>query len=164
MNKFIITIISTLFLGVSTSALAQGPDDGYGERSKRQHRGMQGNPFFEQAMRGIKSLDLSDEQKTSIKSIMQTLKADSKSIMDQTRANHMQLRALVTAESYDTNAVATLAAQEGDLTAKRLVLTSQALSEVHAQLTVEQQAELEVMATNRMAKRGERRKQRPSSD
>lgn len=163
MNKLIITIFSALMLSVSSAALAQNPDGGFGDKGKRHQRGMQGNPFVEQVMRGIKRLDLEDEQRASIREIMQTLKADSNDLMDQTRAGHMQLRALITAENYDEVAVAALAEKEGELATERMILSSKALSEIYAQLNQEQQAELDAMAAERMAnraERGERRKQR----
>jgi len=167
-NKLIITIISVLMLSVAGAAVAQNPDGDFGDRGKRQQKGPKGNPFMEQAMRGIKSLDLSAEQRTSIRSIMQTLKADSASIIDETRASHMQLRALVTAENYDATAVEVLAKKEGELATERMILSSRALSEVYAELTTEQRAELDAKAAERMARRaergerGERHKQPPT--
>lgn len=163
MNKLIITIISILMLSVSNVALAQNSDDGFGDRGKRHQRSMQGNPFVEQVMRGIKRLDLEDEQRASIRSIMQTLKADSRDLMEQTRAGHLQLRALITAENYDEAAVTAVAEKEGELATERMILSSRALSDIYAQLNEEQQAELNAMAAERMAKkaeRGEKRRQR----
>ena len=165
MTKLIITIISTLLLTTSSVALAQNPDSNFGDRGKHQQRGMQGNPFVEQVMRGIKRLDLEEDQRASIRAIMKTLKAESRNLMEQTRVGHMQLRALITAENYDQAAVAALAEKEGQLATERTILSSRALSEIYAQLNEEQQAELNAMATERMAKRaekGERRKQRSS--
>ncbi len=156
MNKLIITIISTLMLSVSGTVLAQHPDGDFSDRGKRQNRGMQSNPYVDQVMHAIKRLDLDDEQKTNIRSIMHTLKADSRDLMEQTRAGHLQLRALITAEDYDEAAVAALAEKEGNLATERMIVSSKALSEVYAQLTPEQQAELEAMATKRLAKRAER--------
>jgi len=163
MNKLIITIISTLMLSVSSAALAQNPDNDFGDRGKRHQRGMQGNPFVEQVMHSIKRLDLEDEQRARIRSIMQTLKADSRDLMEQTRAGHLQLRALITAENFDEAAVTAVAEKEGELATERMILSSRALSEIYAQLNEEQQAELNAMAADRMAnraERGERRKQR----
>ena len=162
MNKLIITIISALMLSVSSAALAQNPDGGFGDKGKRHQRGMQGNPFVEQVMRGIKRLDLEDEQRASIKAIMQSLKADSRDLMAQTKAGHLQLRALIQAENYDETAVAALAEKEGELATERMILSSQALSKIYAQLNDEQRAELDTMASERMAKRGERHRQRSS--
>ena len=171
MNKLIITIISTVMLSVAGTATAQNPDGNSGERGERSDRGMRhqkgskGNPFLDEAMRGIRGLDLSDEQKTNVRSIMQTLKADSATIIDETRSVHMQLRTLVTASTYDAAAVATLAEIEGELATERLIISSQALSEVYAELTAEQRTQLDAMATDRMVRRSEKvekRKQRSS--
>ena len=160
MNKFTITIISTLFFTISGTALAQNPDGDYGDRAKRQQRGMQGNPVVDQVMRGIKRLDLEEQQKTDIKTIMHTLKADSRALMGQTKDNQQQLRALITADSFDEAAVLKLAEKEGELATERVLLSSRALSDVYAQLSEEQRAELTVMAEERTAKRSERGERR----
>jgi len=160
MNKLIITTISALMLSASGMALAQNSDGDFGDRGKRQHRGMQANPLVDQVMRGIKRLDLEEDQKTSIKAIMQTLKADSRVLMGQTKNNHQQLKVLITADSYDEAAVLNVAENEGRLATERMLLSASALSDIYTQLTEEQRAELSVMAQERMTKRGERRKDR----
>ena len=160
MNKLIITTISVLMLSASGMALAQNSDGEFGDRGKRQHRGMQANPLVDQVMRGSKHLDLEEDQKTSIKAIMQTLKADSRVLMGQTKANHQQLKVLITADSYDEAAVLNVAENEGKLATERMILSASALSDIYTQLTEEQRIELSVMAQERMAKEGERRKDR----
>jgi protein CpxP len=160
MNKLIITTISALMLSASGMALAQNSDGESGDRGKRQHREPQANPLVEQVMRGIKRLDLEEDQKTSIRAIMKTLKADSRVLMGQTRDNQQQLKALITADSYDEAAVFNVAENEGKLATERMLLSASALSDIYTQLTEEQRAELSVMTQERMAKRGERRKDR----
>ena len=160
MNKLIITTISALMLSASGTALAQNSDGEFGDRGKRQHRGMQANPLVDQVMRGIKHLDLEEDQKASIKAIMQTLKADSRVLMGQTKNNHQQLKVLITADSYDEAAVLNVAENEGKLATERMILSASALSDIYTQLTEEQRIELSVMAQERMAKKGERRKDR----
>jgi Spy/CpxP family protein refolding chaperone len=170
MNKFIITIISTLMLSVTGTAAAQDAHGNSGERSDRGTRhqnGPKGNPFLEQALRGIRSLDLSDVQKTNIKSIVQSLKAESAPITKETKSVHMQLRTLITAPTYDAASVADLAETEGALATERLILSSRALSDIYAELTAEQRTRLDAMSTDRMAKRSEKeekRKRHPSED
>ena len=121
---------------------------------------MQGNPLVDHLMRAIRRLDLDDDQRASIRSIFQTLKTDSRATMEETKDTHLQLAELIKAENYDEAAVAALAEKEGDLAAERLILSSRALSEVYAQLTPEQQLELENMATERRANKGDRGRQR----
>ena len=160
MNKLIITIVTTLLLTAAGTALAQDLYGEPGKKGQRHQRGPQGMPVVQQLMRGLKRLDLDDEQKASIKAVMQDLKAEVRPIMQEIKAGHVQLKELIKADSYDEKAVATLAEQEGNLAAERLMITSKALSEVFSQLTDEQRDQLAAMADERMERRGERRKQR----
>lgn len=161
MKKISITIISALLLTVSGMALAQDFSAEPGNKDQHGQRGMQGNPMVEQIMRGLRRLDLEDEQRESIKAIMQGLKADTSPVMQKTRAVHLQLKELIKADVYAEEAVAALAMQEGDFAAERLLITARALSEVYGQLTREQRDELAAMAEERQERRAERRTQRP---
>lgn len=161
MNKLSITIITALLLTISGMALAQ---DFYGEPvNKGQHsqRGMQGMPMVEQIMRSLRRLDLEDEQRESIRAIMQDLKAETDPVMQKSRAVHLQLKELIKANVYDEEAITTLAVQEGDFAAERMMITSRALSQVYSLLSLEQRDELESMAAERQERRAERRAQRP---
>lgn len=166
MNKLIITIVSTILLTASSAAMAQdfsGEPGAYGEQSRkgqRSQRGMQQMPIAGQVMRAIHRLDLSDEQKQSIKGVMKLHKAEVHPIMLEMKAGHEQLKELVKAESYDTDAVAAVADKEGDLAAERIKLAGQALSQVFALLTDEQRAQLDTMAAERQMKRQRKRQNR----
>jgi len=157
MNKITITIITTLLLTVSGMALAQDFYGGPG--NKGQQRGMQGMPMVQGMMRGLRRLDLEDEQRDDIRAIMQDLRTETIPVIQKTRTLHLQLRELVKADVYDEDAVAALAVQEGDFAAERLMITSRALSEVFSQLTQEQRAELDAMIAERQQWRAERQKQ-----
>ena len=159
MNKISITIITTLLLTISGMALAQ---DFYGEpgnKGQRHQRGMQGMPMVDQIMRSLRRLDLEDEQRESIRAIMQGLKAETSPVMQKTKAVHLQLKELIKADVYDADAVAALAVQEGDFAAERLMITSRALSQIYSQLTPEQRDELETMAMERQERRADKRAQ-----
>ena len=163
MNKLIITIATTLLLTTSVSVLAQ--DEQSGERSRKGDRhqgGMQAMPVADKLMRAVRHLDLSDEQKESIKTIAKGMKADMRAIMHETRAGHIALQELIKSGVYDEEAVAVIAGKEGDLAAERLMITSRAMSEVYKQLTDEQRIELESMAANTRQNRGEKRQKRGS--
>jgi len=161
MNKISITIISTLMLTVSGMALAQDFSGNPGNKGQRSQRGMQGSPMVDQLMRGIRHLDLEDEQRENVRAIMQDLKAETSPVMQKTRAVHLQLRELIKADVYDEGAITALAVQEGNFAAERMMITSRALSEVYGQLTQEQRDELDAMAAERMERRADRQKQRP---
>lgn len=164
LNKIITgTILVTLLLAFMGTALAQDPvadPQVKAQKSRQHHRGNQALPAVERMMRGIRHLDLSDEQKVNIKGIMRELRAEERSLLKEMKSGHEQLRELIKAESFDEQAVASIAETEGALAAERLIIASRAMSAVYSQLTDEQRAELEVMAAERSAKRSEKRKQR----
>jgi len=157
------TILTTLLLALMGTALAQDPaadPANHPQKSRHHQRGNPSMPAVESMMRGIRHLDLSDEQKTSIKGIMQGLRAEERPLAKEMKSGHEQLKALIKAENFDEQAVAALAENEGALTAERLIIASRAMSAVYAQLTDEQRAELESMAAERAARRAEKRNQR----
>jgi len=162
MNKLAIIILSTLILMTSGTALAQNLNGEPGRKGQRNERGIQSMPMVEQLMRAIKRLDLDDTQKENIRTIMNGLKEEVRPVLLEAKAGQLQLKDLIKAESYDEKAVAALAEKEGNLAAKRMILTSKALSDVFSHLTPEQRSELDAMAEKRMQRRGEKRKQRPA--
>ena len=158
MNKLIIAIVSTLIMTVAGVSFAQDDVAEPEKKKQRQHRqhqqrGMQAMPVVERIMHAIKQLDLDEEQKASVKAVMQGLKEDVRPLMHETRTNHEQLKGLVTAINFVEDDVAVIAEKEGDLAAQRLMLTSRALSDVYKLLTREQRDELEAMAAQRQERR-----------
>ena len=164
MNKRIITVIGALLLTATAATLAQ---DSYGERGMkdhRQHRGMQAMPMFDHLSRALRRLDLDDGQKESIKAVMHNMKAEIRPIMQLTQDGHQELLQLIKADSYDEQAVAALAEEEGNLATERMLISSRALSEVFSYLTEEQRDQLEAMATEHRGQWGGRHKTRPGEE
>ena len=161
MNKLIITIVTALLLSATGTAFAR---DFYGDPGRKGHRNhhpmqpMQPMPLAGQVIHVFKHLDLSDEQKDNIKAVMKALRTEVHPIMLEMRSGHQQLKELIKAESYDEQAVTALAEKEGQLAARRIMLTGEALSKAFACLTDEQRAQLDTMATERKERRAERRK------
>ena len=160
MNKLIIIAFTGILLAGSGIVLAQDGYGGHGHKGQRGQRGGQFMPLTDHFMRAIKQLDLSEDQKESIHTTMQAMKAEIGPVMGEMKAGHMQLKELIKADEFDEQAVSELAANEGDLAAERILITSRALSDVYAQLTDEQRTELEEMRAEHMERRAERRKQR----
>lgn len=154
MNKFMPTLIASILLIVAGTAMAGNYGD-QGKRGKHHQRGPHGSMMVEQFTRELGQLDLSDEQKASVKLTMQDLRKQSRSISGELRDNQMQLRDVIKADTWDEEAAAKLAANEGDLTAQRTLLTSKAMAGIYAQLTDEQRAELEAKAAERRERRSE---------
>lgn len=163
MNKAIsrltITFFSIALLALSGAALAGPGPDHFRDGPPHHGRGMPGMPVVDTVMRAVMHLDLSDEQEDSIRGIMKSLKADDRALMKDMRSNREQLKDLIKADAFDESAVAEIAGAEGALTTERLILASRAMSQVYAQLTDEQRAELQAMAEERAARRAEKRKE-----
>ena len=160
MNKLIIIAFTTILLAGSGVVMAQDGYGGHGHKGQRGHRGGQFMPLTDRFMHAIRQLDLSEDQKESIHTTMQAMKREIRPVMGEIKEGHLQLKELIKADEFDENAVAGLAAKEGDLAAERILITSRALSDVYAQLTDEQRMQLEEMHAERMQRRAERRQQR----
>ena len=159
MNKFMTTLFASLLLTAAGSAMAGDYGD-QGQRGKHHQRGSQDSMMVEQFARELRYLDLSDEQKASVKATMQNLRTQSKSMASDFRDNQTQLRDVIKADIWNEEAAARLAAREGDLTAQRTLLNSKAMAGIYAQLTVQQRAELDAKAEERRERRTEWRETR----
>jgi len=158
-SRLTIAFFSIALMTLAGVALAGPGPDHFRDGPSHHGRGMPGMPVVDRVMRAVMHLDLSDEQVDNITAIMKSLKADDRELMKDMRANHEQLRELIKADTFDETAAADIAGKEGALTSERLVLASRAMSQVYAQLTDEQRAELEAMAEERAARRAEKRRE-----
>lgn len=165
MKALMKTFLAAAFLVSTGAVLAQGAGFGPGKGGpgnfgpggqRGMQGGMQGMPMVQNVVRGLRRLDLSDEQIENVQAVMQNLRTEAGPVRDEMWASHMQLRELIKADDYDENAVAALAAKEGELAAERIMMASRALSEVYGYLTAEQRAELDEMYAQRMVRRAER--------
>jgi len=167
MNKLIITITTTLALTITGTAMAQDFYDDPGKKGQqhrqgqRNHQSMQSMPVVDQMMRALRRVDLTDEQKAAIKVIMKGMKEEIRPIMMETKNGHGQLKELIKAKSFDENAVAVIAENEGQLAAERMKIVSRSLAKIYAQLSDEQRAELETMAAERKGRHERKREPQP---
>lgn len=142
MNKLIATVFAGVMLVAAGSATAGDRSDGPGKHGKNHQRGPEGSMMIERFQRELRQLDLSDEQKASVKVVMQDLREQTRLIGDERKDNQELLKDLIKADSWNEDAAAQVAAADGDLAAQFTLLTSRALSDIYSQLTVDQKAEL----------------------
>lgn len=102
----------------------------------------------------LRGLDLTDEQKTKVKEIMDGSKAAVEPLMQQMKDNHIKIADLGKDGKYDQSQVEAIAAEQGNLTAKLIVEKGKAKAQVFAILTDEQKTKAEEMR----ARFGERMK------
>jgi Spy/CpxP family protein refolding chaperone len=160
MNKLIATAFVSFMLVAAGSALAGDRSGGPGKGGKHQQRGPEGSQIVERFQHALRQLDLSEEQKAATKVIMEDLREQSREIGQELRDNQMALRNLITADTWNENDAARLAAQEGDLTAQRTLLMSKAMSDIYAQLTSDQRAEMAASAEERQERHSAKREAR----
>ncbi len=112
----------------------------------------------------LERLDLTDAQRTRVREIMDSHRADQQAFGDRARAAQDKLEAAIAADTFDEAAVRTLSAEAGLVQADMAVARARIYAEVVQILTADQQKKLkELQATMRERQekmrenRGERR-------
>jgi periplasmic protein CpxP/Spy len=98
-----------------------------------------------------KSLNLTDEQKTQMKTIMQTAHPTTKPLFQQERQIDQQLRQYVEG-TYDDAKVQALAAQRSQVEVQLTVAQTKLHNQLYQVLTADQQSQLKQMEANRQAR------------
>lgn len=101
-------------------------------------------------------LDLTDEQRASVKNILQAAKPEIEAVRDQARANHEAIQSLDPADPAYEAQLNNIALSNGELATTGTLLAVRVRSEVQAVLTEEQIAKLE-RGKERMKKRMQNR-------
>jgi periplasmic protein CpxP/Spy len=109
-----------------------------------------------------KQLNLTDDQKTEMKSILQKEHPVVKPLMQQAHQIDLQLRQY-TEGTYDASKVEALAAQKAKIQAQLTVAQTLVRGELYQVLTSEQQSQLKQMEANREARMQQRMQQTPST-
>ena len=142
MKKVIFGIIAIVVLAtgaIFVVAQRAGHKDGRGFGMGRGQGHMMG-----MALRG---LDLTDEQKASVKTIMEASRTNIQPLMQQKRDIHTKLAALGTDGSFDEAQVTALATEQGNITAQMIVEKEKVKSQISALLTDAQKAKAAEMRT-----------------
>ena len=138
-------------LALSTSLAIAAPHGGKGERGGRHGRGEMGARMFEK-------LNLTDAQKTQIRTIHESFREQNKAFFEQSRATFEQYR-----EAKKANDTARVEALKATVDANREQM-KKLREQQHAQianiLTPEQRTQWEAMKAEREQRRGERGERR----
>lgn len=113
------------------------------------YRGGPGMEFFS------KKLNLTDEQKTQMKAVMQKERPTMKPLMQQQHQIDVQLRQYVEG-NFDQAKVQALATQKSQIQAQLTVAETQVHNQLYQLLTSEQQTQLKQMEANREARMQQR--------
>jgi protein CpxP len=107
-----------------------------------------------------KNLNLTDEQKTQMKAIMQAAHPTMKPLFEQERQIDQQLRQYVEG-SYNEAKVRALAAQKSQVEVELTVAQTKLHSQLYQVLTADQQSQLKEMGANHEARMQQRMQQAP---
>lgn len=155
MNKLLTTLLIATLLALSTLSFAKGPDHDRRGSDRDKPLPMQ---VVERMHKVLKKLDLSEEQKTAIKTEFQSMKEDVKPLLQEVHQGRSELHELLIADDYDAAAVSALADRQGAATADMVRITAATVHSVMGKLTDAQRAQMAEMREerhDRMAKRVE---------
>lgn len=126
-----------------------------GDRGPRHDRGPMGMgaEVIEHFARALRQLDLSEDQKTAIHEDLRGLRESVRPLVHEMFETRKALHQQITADAYDSDAVAELATRQGSISAEITIIASEVAAGVLAQLTDEQRAELHALAEARRAHR-----------
>jgi periplasmic protein CpxP/Spy len=105
----------------------------------------------------LRQLELTDEQRASVRQVMENHRADLQGLAQRLRLAHKAQDAAVTAAQFDEQAVRGASAELATVMADRAVLHARVHSEVFAVLTPEQQAKAAELKAQRQARVDQRR-------
>lgn len=135
----------------------QGPGPGGPPPGGRGGPGMRGpgGPGFGP---GFRELDLTDDQKTQMKSIADSHRDEMRAAGEKARAAHDGMQALLDADAIDESAIRAKSAEVASAEADMMILNAKMRRESQQVLTSEQQAKLKELRSGR---EGQMRQRRP---
>ena len=158
MKKLTVAILSMVL--VAGGAMFVFAQDGAANKDGKRGFGKRG--FHRGGRHGmmLRGLDLTDEQKAQIKTIMQASKENSKPLREQVKATREKLQMLAESGNFDQARIQALADEQGKLTAQMIVEKEKVKSQISAILTAEQKAKAAEMKAQFKQKREERMRKR----
>ncbi|CAN5345967.1 CpxP family protein [soil metagenome] len=153
MKKIIFAVVAVLSLSLGAIFVFAQRGGGEFGRGFGRHEGFMFGRIFKQ-------LDLSDEQKTQIKQIMDTQKSKVQPIFEAMKENRQKLQDLTKDGNFDETQVKTLADEQGSLSALLIVEKERTKSQIFQILTAEQREKAKQMQKEMKNKMNERRQRR----
>lgn len=142
-NRLIVALMIVAMLGTAMTAAvaAPGPRDGSGKNAAWSEKKAERH---EQRMaRMAEVLDLTEEQRTQIASIISTQREKCAPLRERMKETRQQLREAARADQVDENAVRSLTAAQSEAKAELMIHKAQTRSRIQALLTDEQRQKAE---------------------
>ena len=147
MKKKIIIAVSVVALLVTGTIFAFASQHRFGSH-RFGGRALAGNPekFIEHALnRAAIVLDLTDEQKTKVKAILEAEKPTVQPLVQQLAANRKELQQVTDNGQFNEAQVQAIATKQGQTLSQLIVEKERVQSQIYAVLTPEQRAKAEKM-------------------
>jgi Spy/CpxP family protein refolding chaperone len=144
-------LTSVLVFAGSLSAQSSGMNrDGYGHHHRDGYRavgfGMRGQS---ELMRAVRQLDLSEEQQTQLRGLMESGREAFRDQIRSLRETRKAVQEAVNAEPYDAERVQQLAEAQGKAVTGMILKRAETWQEIRSVLTPEQRVELNTMRSSR---------------
>ncbi len=146
LTGFLVTLVIAGFTYHATANPHHKGAHGFSHGEDQLGRGMN----IKRVMRHLAALDLTDEQRVEIKSLVKAGIEDSKPQRDSLKAMHQQMKKLMHADTVDEAAIKSLAAEMANIKSDLMILHINKRQQVAALLNDEQQAKLKKMKHQRM--------------
>lgn len=147
-------MVAALFAGLVMAGSVFAGDRG-GRMDRHPPRGPQepGLQLIQHLGKAVRRLDLSEEQRVAIRDEFSVFKENVKPLMQELHGGRKALHEVITSDTYDAEAAAEIAAQQGQLTAEIATLASDVAAAVLSRLDETQRAELQAMGEERRMRR-----------
>lgn len=155
MNHITRTLLFGAMLATAPLALA-GPGQAGGPGGPGGFGGDAAMAAERQLAGTIRRLDLDADQEAAIRALFEENREDLEANRQASRAVREDVQALLEADRLDEDALADLARREGELAEERILLSGTLASQVLAELTDDQRAELQAIRSEREERRRER--------
>jgi len=149
-KKVVASILILSLSGILSSAYAMPPSDGKGPGNcmRGEHKAGPGGRGFN-VDRMAEKLNLSNDQRTQVESIMNESKDQLTEFREKMQENRKQLRTLTQTAPLNEASVRKIADAQGDLKADMIVLRVQQRAKINSILTEDQRAKLKEMRGKR---------------
>jgi protein CpxP len=134
MKKSIIAILAIIVLGLGAIFI-------FAQKGRMHRGGLAGGFGGGGFVRMAEKLNLSDEQKTQVKTILEDSKTRIKPIMESLRENHKQAENLGTDGTFNEAQVNQIAANQAEITKQLFIEKEKTKAQIFALLTPEQRTE-----------------------
>lgn len=157
--------VTLIGIGGTTVALRaqEGGGPPFGPGMHGRMMGRRGPGMFGELRMGLRGLNLTEAQRTQVRSVLQGHREEFKALMEKGRAAHEQMLQAASGSPVDENAVRNASGAVGDAAADAAILRAKVRTEIFALLTPEQRQKAETLRQQMQQRRREHAERGPGN-